>query len=81
LVRDAYIFLIPLGILGAIYLLIARRIVLWKKVGNEICLGTRVGLIRFGSCLEIILPPQLTVMVRTGQRVKGGITFIGKVGE
>ena len=61
--------------------LIARRIILWKKVGDEVKLGERVGLIKFGSRVDIILPPQVTVMVRKGQRVKGGVTIIGKVGE
>jgi len=61
--------------------LIARQIVLWKKVGDEVALGERAGLIKFGSRVDIILPPQLTVIVRKGQRVKGGITIIGKVGE
>jgi len=61
--------------------LIARRIVLWKKAGDEVKLGERVGLIKFGSRVDIILPPQVSVMVRKGQRVKGGVTIIGKVSE
>lgn len=61
--------------------LIARRIVLWKKAGDEVKLGERVGLIKFGSRVDIILPPQVNVMIRKGQRVKGGVTIIGKVSE
>lgn len=61
--------------------LIARRIVLWKKAGDEVKLGERVGLIKFGSRVDIILPPQVNVMIRKGQRVKGGVTVIGKVAE
>ncbi len=61
--------------------LIARRIVFWKKVGETIKLGERVGYIKFGSRVDVILPPQVTVMVRKGQRTKGGVTILGKVVE
>lgn len=61
--------------------LIARRIVFWKKVGETIKLGERVGYIKFGSRVDVILPPQVKVMVRKGQRTKGGVTILGKVAE
>lgn len=61
--------------------LIARRIVFWKKVGDQVRLGERVGYIKFGSRVDIILPPQVSVLVKKGQRVKGGVTIIGKVSE
>ncbi len=59
--------------------LIARRIVFWKNKGDLIGLGERVGLIKFGSRVDIIMPPQVKVMVRKGERVKGGISIIGRV--
>ncbi len=59
--------------------LIARRIVFWKKTGDEVGLGERVGLIKFGSRVDIILPPHVAVMVKKGDRVKGGISIIGRV--
>lgn len=59
--------------------LIARRIVFWKKVGETIKLGERVGYIKFGSRVDVILPPQVKVMVKKGQRAKGGVTILGKI--
>lgn len=59
--------------------LIARRIVLWKHEGEEIGRGERIGLIKFGSRVDMILPPSVEVVVRKGQRVKGGSSVIGKV--
>jgi phosphatidylserine decarboxylase len=59
--------------------LIARRIVFWKKKGDHVMLGERVGLIKFGSRVDIILPPQVIVVTRKGERVKGGVSIIGKV--
>jgi phosphatidylserine decarboxylase len=61
--------------------LIARRIVFWKKKGDHVMLGERVGLIKFGSRVDIILPPQVIVVARKGERVKGGVSIIGKVDE
>jgi phosphatidylserine decarboxylase len=59
--------------------LIARRIVFWKKKGDHVRLGERVGLIKFGSRVDIILPAQVTVLTKKGDRVKGGVSLIGKV--
>lgn len=59
--------------------LIARRIVFWNKVGDSVKRGERIGYIKFGSRMDVILPPQITVMVKRGQRAKGGVTILGKV--
>lgn len=59
--------------------LIARRIVLWKRLGELVERGERVGLIKFGSRVDLILPPTVEVTVRKGQRVSGGSSVIGKV--
>ena len=57
--------------------LVARRIVCWVEKGDHVERGSRFGLIRFGSRVDIYLPQQLQVEVRSGQRVKAGETVIG----
>lgn len=59
--------------------LIARRIVFWKQPGEKVELGERIGLIKFGSRVDVIMSPEVTVLVRKGERVKGGVSIIGKV--
>jgi phosphatidylserine decarboxylase len=58
--------------------LIARRVVCWKKPGNHVQRGELIGLIRFGSRVDIELPPQVRVLVQVGDRVKGGSSVIGE---
>lgn len=55
---------------------IARRIVGWSKVGDELKKGDRFGMIRFGSRTEVYLPLDATVVVQVGDRVVGGATVI-----
>lgn len=57
---------------------IARRVLFWKNEGEEVARGDRVGLIRFGSRVDIWLPPQAEIMVRRGQNVKGGESILAK---
>jgi len=59
--------------------LIARRIVCWKKPGDLVEKGELVGLIRFGSRVDVIFPAGTEVTVRTGERVWGGSTPIGVI--
>lgn len=59
--------------------LIARRIVFWKEAGNQVALGERVGLIKFGSRVDVLLPANVDVRVKKGDRVKGGISALGTV--
>lgn len=59
--------------------LIARRIVFWKQLGVEVARGERVGLIKFGSRVDVLLPAAVEIAVKVGDRVKGGITVIGRV--
>lgn len=59
--------------------LIARRIVFWKREGEAVEKGERVGLIQFGSRVDILLPSSVTVLVKKGDRVKGGESVIGEV--
>ena len=56
--------------------LIARRIVTFVKEGDSIGTGERFGLIRFGSRVDVYLPPNHTALVNVGQRAVGGETVI-----
>ena len=58
--------------------LIARRVVCWKKPGAKLERGEPIGLIRFGSRVDIELPRQVRVRVKLGDRVKGGSSIIGE---
>jgi phosphatidylserine decarboxylase len=57
--------------------LIARRIVCWKKVGDTVGKGELIGLIRFGSRVDVLFPAGTDVTVEKGARVRGGSTPIG----
>jgi phosphatidylserine decarboxylase len=52
--------------------LLARRIVFSRKVGDRLARGERIGLIKFGSRCDVILPTSAKVVVRVGNIVKGG---------
>ena len=56
---------------------IARRIVPWACLGDQLTRGERFGMIRFGSRTEIFLPLETEIFVSVGQSVKGGSTVIG----
>lgn len=56
--------------------LLARRIVFRFKEGDEVQRGQRVGLIKFGSRTDIIMPADAELRVKVGQRVKGGASII-----
>jgi len=58
--------------------LIARRVVCWKQPGNPLYRGELIGLIRFGSRVDVILPDNVKVLVRVGDRVKGGSSILGE---
>jgi phosphatidylserine decarboxylase len=59
--------------------ILARRIVCWKHAGQRVSLGERFGLIKFSSRTDILLPPQVEVLVSKGDRVRGGVTIIGRI--
>ena len=61
--------------------LIARRIVFRKKVGDRLARGERVGLIKFGSRVDIFLPKGAEIRVRVGDRVRGGASVIARLPE
>ena len=58
--------------------LIARRIVCYKKPGDVLAAGERVGLIKFGSRVDVQLGPEWEVVVRVGQRVSAGSSVIAR---
>jgi len=58
---------------------LARRIVCWKRAGDRVVLGERFGLIRFGSRTDLILPPEVEIAVKVGDKVRGGVTIIGRL--
>ncbi len=58
---------------------IARRIVAWSRVGDELKRGERFGMIRFGSRTEVYLPLSAKVLVKVGDRVKGGASVIAQL--
>lgn len=58
---------------------LARRIVCWSKAGDTLALGERFGLIKFGSRTDLIMPAEVEVSVKVGDRVKGGATVIGRL--
>jgi phosphatidylserine decarboxylase len=61
--------------------LIARRIVFKKTVGDKVGLGERVGLIKFGSRTDVILPATADIRVKVGERVRGGASLIAVLPE
>ncbi len=58
---------------------IARRIVAWAEIGDELKKGERFGMIRFGSRTELYLPLNAEVLVKTGDHVLGGSTIIARL--
>jgi phosphatidylserine decarboxylase len=59
--------------------LVARRIVCWSKENDTLKQGERFGLIKFGSCTEIIMPCNVDIKVKKCDVVRGGITVIGVI--
>jgi phosphatidylserine decarboxylase len=58
--------------------LIARRVILWKKVGDSVARGERVGLVRFGSRVDVWLPAEVEIMVKRGDHVAGGSSILAR---
>ena len=56
--------------------LLARRIVFNLKEGDTVERGQRVGLIKFGSRVDVLLPAEAVLQVKVGQRVKGGSSVL-----
>jgi phosphatidylserine decarboxylase len=58
---------------------LARRIVLWKQKGDRVATGERIGLMKFSSRMDVIIPCDVEVLVRKGDRVVGGVTVLGRL--
>ena len=57
---------------------IARRVVSWKSQGEQVRRGDRIGLVRFGSRVDVWLPKGAEVLVKVGEKVKGGSSLIAR---
>jgi phosphatidylserine decarboxylase len=57
---------------------IARRVICWKREGEEVVRGELVGLIRFGSRVDVWLPLEARIVVKRGQHVKGGESVLAE---
>jgi phosphatidylserine decarboxylase len=58
---------------------VARRIVCWKQEGDDVTAGERIGLIQFGSRVELVLPPGAVPSVAVGSRVQGGSSVLARM--
>jgi phosphatidylserine decarboxylase len=58
--------------------LIARRIVFRKAVGDQVDKGERIGMMKFGSRMDVLLGPEWLVVVQTGQRVTAGTSILAE---
>jgi phosphatidylserine decarboxylase len=61
--------------------LLARRIVCNVKAGDRVERGQRVGLIKFGSRVDVLLPAESNLMVKRGSRVRGGATVLAEIAQ
>ena len=59
--------------------ILARRVICWKGKGDRLKLGERFGMIKFSSRTDVLLPATVKVTVAEGDRVRGGITVIGRI--
>lgn len=56
--------------------LLARRLVFTKNVGDQVARGERIGMMKFGSRMDVIMDPLVALQVKLGDRVKGGVTVL-----
>lgn len=59
--------------------LIARRIIIYKKAGDVVDAGERIGLIKFGSRVDVIFGPEWEITVKSGDRVAAGSSVIARI--
>ena len=59
--------------------ILARRIVSWVTLGTDLEQGQLYGMIKFGSCTEVIMPRDVEIVVEKGQHVRGGLTVLGRI--
>jgi phosphatidylserine decarboxylase len=58
--------------------LIARRIVFYKKIGDRVATGERIGLIKFGSRADVLFGPEWEIVVQPGMRVSAGSSILAR---
>lgn len=80
--RNGLVIDSPNGRIAAVQIagLVARRIVCWTERGNDIAIGERFGLIRFGSRVDVYLPQGAVTKVSVGQTAVAGETVIAEFG-
>jgi phosphatidylserine decarboxylase len=61
--------------------ILARRIVCWSKAGDNLQIGEKYGLIKFGSRTDLLMPKNVEIVVRVGDRVTGGETIVARLVE
>ena len=59
--------------------ILARRIVCWSKSGDQLLMGQKFGLIKFSSRTDLLMPTEVNVEVKVGDRVRGGETVIARL--
>jgi phosphatidylserine decarboxylase len=58
--------------------LIARRVVSWKKQGDRVARGERIGLMRFSSRMDLWVPKEAEIVAKAGDRVEGGTSVLAR---
>jgi phosphatidylserine decarboxylase len=78
--RNGLVIDSPNGLVAAVQIagLVARRIVCWAQPGESIGMGERIGLIRFGSRVDVVLPPGVSALAIDGQRMYAGATVLAQ---
>ena len=76
-IRGEHITVICKQIAGVL----ARRIVCWKRAGDRVSAGERIGLIKFSSRTDLVLPPEVEVQLSVGERVRGGVSMVGRIND
>jgi phosphatidylserine decarboxylase len=59
--------------------LLARRIVFWKRLGDQVGRGQRVGLIKFGSRVDVLVDPGVEIRVKVGDHIHAGSDILGYI--
>jgi phosphatidylserine decarboxylase len=57
--------------------ILARRIVFWKRPGDSLARGERVGLIKFGSRVDVLMEPDVALRIQVGDHVRAGSSILG----
>jgi phosphatidylserine decarboxylase len=80
--RNGFLLETEHGPVGVVQIagLVARRIVCFRREGDELAPGDRIGLIRFGSRVDVYLPVSATILVGEGQTAVAGETVIARFG-